>query len=219
MTHYATSSTLAVFLLACFVLAVTPGPAVIYLVTRTLSQGRGAGLSSIGGVALGNLGNAIAASCGLAVIFAVSARAFTIVKLLGAGYLVYLGAKQLRLAVRAAARDTRAAREVQAGVRGRAFRDGFWVALLNPKTALFFAAFLPQFIDPRGSPLAQSLSLASAFILVAIVTDTLYVLAAGMLGPTLAKFGGRARAGRYVTGCSFIALGVFVAWAGNRSAD
>ena len=219
MANYpASSSTLAVFLSACFILAVTPGPAVIYLVTRTLSQGRSAGLSSIGGVALGNFGNAVAASCGLAVIFAVSARAFTIVKLLGAGYLVYLGVKELRLAARAAARESRAAPEVETATRGRAFRDGFWVALLNPKTALFFAAFLPQFIDPRGSPLAQSLSLASAFILVAICTDTLYVLAAGKLGPMLAKFDGRARVGRYVTGGSFIALGLFVAWAGNRAA-
>jgi threonine/homoserine/homoserine lactone efflux protein len=217
MAHYITSSTLAVFLLACLVLAVTPGPAVIYLVTRTLSQGRGAGLASIGGVALGNLGNAIAASCGLAVIFAVSARAFTLVKLLGACYLIYLGVKELRLAARGAA-EVRPAGGVQTGARRRAFRDGFWVALLNPKTALFFAAFLPQFIDPRGSPLAESLTLASAFILVAICTDTLYVLAAGMLGPMLAKFDGRARVGRGVTGCSFIALGVFVAWSGNRPA-
>jgi threonine/homoserine/homoserine lactone efflux protein len=218
MPHYATSSTPAVFLLACLVLAVTPGPAVIYLVTRTLSQGRAAGLSSIGGVALGNLGNAIAASFGLALIFAVSARAFMFIKLLGAGYLVYLGLRELRLAAGAAgAKKTRAAREVQAGARGRAFRDGFWVALLNPKTALFFAAFLPQFIDPRGSPLAQSLSLAAVFILVAVCTDTLYVLAAGTLGPKLVRFGGRSETGRYVTGLSFIALGVFVACAGNRT--
>jgi threonine/homoserine/homoserine lactone efflux protein len=180
-----------------------------------LSQGRAAGLSSIGGVALGNLGNAIAASFGLALIFAVSARAFMIIKLLGAGYLVYLGLRELRLA--AGAKKTRAAREAQAGARGRAFRDGFWVALRNPKTALFFAAFLPQFIDPRGSPLAQSLSLAAVFILVAVCTDTLYVLAAGTLGPKLVRFGGRSETGRYVTGLSFIALGVFVACAGNRT--
>jgi threonine/homoserine/homoserine lactone efflux protein len=217
MPHYATSSTPAVFLLACIVLAVTPGPAVIYLVTRTLSQGRTAGLSSIGGVALGNLGNAVAASFGLALIFAVSARAFMIIKLLGAGYLIYLGLKELRLAVGAAGAKPRAAREAQGGARGRAFRDGFWVALLNPKTALFFAAFLPQFIDPRGSPLAQSLSLAAVFILVAVCTDTLYVLAAGTLGPKLVRFAGHSEAGRYLTGLSFIALGVFVACAGNRT--
>ena len=216
--HYGTSSTVAVFLLACFLLAITPGPAVIYLVTRTLSHGRAVGLSSIGGVALGNLGNAVAASFGLAVIFAVSAQAFTVVKLLGAAYLIFLGLKELRPAARATSGHTRGDRVVPAGARAQAFRDGFWVALLNPKTALFFAAFLPQFIDPRGSPLAQSLTLAAAFILVAACTDTLYVLAAGMLGPRLARFKGRNNAGRYVSAFSFIALGVFVAWAGNRTA-
>jgi threonine/homoserine/homoserine lactone efflux protein len=99
-----------------------------------------------------------------------------------------------------------------------AFRDGFWVALLNPKTALFFAAFLPQFIDPRASPLTESLGLSAAFILVAICTDTLYVLTAGMFGPQLERFGRRTGVGRYLAGLSFIALGVFVAWAGNRPA-
>jgi threonine/homoserine/homoserine lactone efflux protein len=242
MTLTSPSPTHAVFLLACFALAVTPGPAVIYLVTRTLSQGRAAGLASIGGVALGNFGNAVAASLGLAMIVAMSARAFTILKLLGAAYLIYLGVKELR-AARAAVVTPRgdgkggrtahvaaspdadaaapaaappAARAAAHAAAHAAFRDGFWVALLNPKTALFFAAFLPQFIDPRGSPLAQSLALAAVFILVAICTDTLYVLAAGALGPRLARFGGRR--GRYMAGCSFIALGVFVASAGNRPA-
>ncbi|MGD0493515.1 MAG: LysE family translocator [Steroidobacteraceae bacterium] len=215
MTHYASSSTPAVFLWACFILAVTPGPAVIYLVTRTLSQGRAAGLSSIGGVVLGNLGNAVAASLGLAMIFALSARAFTLVKLLGAGYLVYLGVRELRHSVGG---RPRAAPEVRTGARRRAFRDGFWVALFNPKTALFFTAFLPQFIDRRGSPLVQSLGLAAAFILMAACTDTLYVLAAGTFGARLVRFEGRG-VGRYLTGLSFIALGVFVACTGNRAAD
>jgi threonine/homoserine/homoserine lactone efflux protein len=236
MPHYVSSPSHAVFLLACLALAVTPGPAVIYLVTRTLSQGRAAGLSSIGGVALGNFGNAVAASFGLAVIVAVSAQAFNLVKLLGAAYLVYLGVRELRLAAgtagavgaTGAAHETgaelRAARAPNEDGRDRsarapahaAFRDGFLVALLNPKTALFFAAFLPQFIDTRSSPLVQSLALAVIFILVAICTDTLYVLAAGALGPNLARLGGRS--GRYLAGCSFIALGIFVASAGNRPA-
>ncbi len=232
MAHYATLPTHAVFLLACLALAVTPGPAVIYLVTRTLSQGRAAGLSSVGGVALGNFGNAVAASLGLALIVAVSAQAFTVVRLLGAAYLVYLGVKELRPAPRgsgvagAGGVDRRLAREVPGGAGAAAhaaahaaalaaFRDGFWVALLNPKTALFFAAFLPQFIDPRGSPLAQSLALAAAFIVVAICTDTLYVLAAGMLAPKLARVSRRYDVGRYIAGVSFISLGLFVAWAGK----
>jgi threonine/homoserine/homoserine lactone efflux protein len=213
MTHLAISSTLAVFLLASLVLAVTPGPAVIYLVTRTLGQGRSAGLASIRGVALGNLGNAAIASLGLAVVFAVSARAFTMVKLAGAAYLLYLGIKELR---QASAPDP--GRRDDSPAHSRAFRDGFLVALLNPKTALFFAAFLPQFVDPSGSPLAQSLSLSAIFVLIATCTDTLYVLAADTFGPKIVSLGGRASFGRYITGCSFIALGIFVACGGSRSA-
>ena len=203
----------AVFVLASLVLAITPGPAVIYLVTRTLGQGRGAGLASIGGLALGNFGNAAIASLGLAAVFAVSAHAFTIVKLAGAAYLVFLGLKALRRRS-AAARDPRTAPTP----RTRAFRDGFLVALLNPKTALFFAAFLPQFVDPGGSPLFQSLGLGAVFVLIAACTDTLYVLGAGTLGPALAGLGGRLSCGRYVTGCAFIALGIFVACSGSRAA-
>jgi threonine/homoserine/homoserine lactone efflux protein len=210
MSHYAISPTLAVFLLASLLLALTPGPAVIYLVTRTLAQGRGAGLASIGGVALGNLGNAAAASLGLAAIFAVSARAFIVVKLAGAAYLLYLGIVELRRA--AAPRSPQPAR----APRSQAFRDGLLVALLNPKTALFFAAFLPQFVDPAGSPLEQSLRLGAAFVAIALCTDTLYVLAADTLAPRIATLGGRA--GRYIAGFSFIALGIFVACGGSRPA-
>jgi threonine/homoserine/homoserine lactone efflux protein len=212
MTHLAISSTLAVFLLASLVLAVTPGPAVLYLVTRTLGQGRSAGLASVRGIALGNLGNAAIASLGLAVVFAVSARAFTIVKLAGAAYLLYLGIKELRRGASA----PEPGRRDDSPAHSRAFRDGFLVALLNPKTALFFAAFLPQFVDPAGSPLAQSLSLSTIFVSIAACTDTLYVLAADAFGPKIVSLGGRASFGRYITGCSFIALGIFVACSGSR---
>ncbi len=214
MTHYAISSTFAVFLLASLVLAVTPGPAVIYLITRTLSHGRGAGLASIGGLALGNLGNAAMASFGLAAVLAISAQTFTAVKLAGAAYLVFLGVREIR----------RASERARGGSSGappppkKAFRDGFWVGFLNPKTALFFAAFLPQFVDPSGSPLLQSLTLSAVFVLIASCTDTLYVLAAGTLGPRIMELGARPSLGRYISGASFIALGVFVALSGPRSA-
>jgi threonine/homoserine/homoserine lactone efflux protein len=210
--HY-TVSPFAVFLLASLVLAITPGPGVIFVVTRTLDQGRSAGLASIAGVALGNLGNAAIASLGLAVVFAVSARAFMLVKLAGAAYLVLLGIKALRSASTAkrAGRSTRTPRI-------RLFRDGFMVALLNPKTALFFAAFLPQFVDPNGAPLAQSLLLGAVFVLIAACTDTLYVLAADALGPKIASIGGGPSYGRYISAASFIALGIFAAFSGSRSA-
>jgi threonine/homoserine/homoserine lactone efflux protein len=210
MPHPAISPTLAVFLCASFVLAVTPGPGVVYIVTRTLAAGRRAGLVSIGGVALGNLGNAALASFGLAAVLAVSARAFTGVKLAGAAYLVYLGIRELRRARHGIGQRTRSP------VKGtRVFRDGFLVALLNPKTALFFGAFLPQFVDPSRSPLAQSLSLGAAFVATAVCTDTLYVLAADRLGPGIARLGVRPAMTR-VAGFSFIALGLVVACSDSR---
>ncbi len=206
-------STFAVFVLASVVLAITPGPAVIYLVTRTLGQGRSAGLASIGGIALGNFGNAAIASLGLAVIFAVSARAFTIVKLAGAAYLVLLGVRALRHASASVG-----AEGAGPAPRMSAFRDGFLVALLNPKTALFFAALLPQFVDPGAAPLAQSMFLGAVFVLIAACTDTLYVLAADALGPRIVGLAGRHSYGRYITAISFIALGIYVACSGSRSA-
>ncbi len=206
------SPTFALFLFASFILAVTPGPGVIFLVTRTLSQGRAAGLASIGGVALGNFGNAAAASLGLAVLFAASSSAFLIVKLAGAGYLMFLGLRAL----------TSNTAPVSAAGRApisqfKAFRDGFLVALLNPKTALFFAAFLPQFIGPGGSPLRQSLLLGAAFVLIAICTDTAYVFAAHALG---LRFINPLRRpyGRYLTATALLALGVCLAVGGRRTA-
>ena len=132
------------------------------------------GWPSVLGAALGNLGNAVGASLGLAALFAVSSVAFSVVKFAGAAYLVWLGVSALRRRDQALQRS---------GIRrqrlGRLLRDGFLVALLNPKTALFFAAFLPQFIDPTGSAVTQSLALSVVFVLLAAATDTAYVLGAG----------------------------------------
>ena len=192
------------FLIASFLLAVTPGPGVLYIVTRSLTQGRRFGLASVAGVALGNLGNAIGASIGLAAVFAVSALAFTVVKYLGALYLVYLGVQAMRA--------PRAEGEVPAPAPvslGRIFRDGFLVALLNPKTAIFFAAFLPQFMNADSPAIVQSLILGSTFVTIAAVTDTAYALAAGSLAPVLARARGVRATGRYLTGGAFIGLGVY----------
>ena len=100
----------------------------------------------------------------------------------------------------------------------KAFRDGFWVALLNPKTAVFFAAFLPRFVDPRGSPLAQSLALGALFVAIAACTDTLTVLTADALGTAMAKLGGGASYVRYLAALSLVALGVLVACENPRTA-
>jgi threonine/homoserine/homoserine lactone efflux protein len=203
---------LAAFLLASLVLAATPGPGVLYIVTRTLAQGRRAGLASVAGVALGNLGNALAASLGLAALLAVSTLAFSVVKFAGAAYLIYLGVKALRAQPLLSGAVAQAAPQWQ-----RIFRDGFVVALLNPKTAIFFAAFLPQFIDPHASAVLQSAMFGSAFVAIAACTDTAYVLAAGIAAPALNNMKGSNVLGRYVTAAVYIGLGVFTAASGSRA--
>jgi threonine/homoserine/homoserine lactone efflux protein len=204
------SSTFAAFLLASLILAVTPGPGVIYIVTRTLGQGRNAGLASIAGIALGDFGNATAASAGLAALLSASATAFVVVKLAGAAYLIFLGGKALWARSVAPVTAIRI-RESPS----RLFRDGFFVALLNPKTALFFAALLPQFIDPGASPLRQSLVLSGIFVSIAMCTDTIYMLTASALAPAISRRGS-SRCGRYITAASFIGLGVYAALANPR---
>lgn len=200
------------FLLASFVLAVTPGPGVLYIVTRSLVQGRRSGVVSVAGVALGNLGNALAASVGLAALFAVSSLAFTVVKYAGALYLLYIGAQMLRSPKIGDASTLPGAAPLK-----RVFRDGFVVALLNPKTTVFFAAFLPQFLSPNAPPMLQSMVLGSLFVVIAAITDSAYALAAGAAAPVLR--GNLVRhVGRRLAGGVFIGLGVFTAMTGSRTA-
>ncbi|MFZ2160670.1 MAG: LysE family translocator [Sideroxyarcus sp.] len=201
---------LSAFLLASFVLAVTPGPSVIYIVTRSIIQGRRSGLVSVAGVALGNLGNALAASLGLAALFAVSSLAFSVIKYAGALYLVYLGVQMLR----STPADNPSALPA-AEPLGRVFRDGFVVALFNPKTTLFYAAFLPQFLSADVPPMPQSMALGSLFVLIAAVTDSAYALVAGSIAPTMHN-GRVRRIGRYLGSSVFVGLGIFVALAGSR---
>jgi threonine/homoserine/homoserine lactone efflux protein len=197
---------LVAFMLASLVLAATPGPGVLYIVTRTLAQGRRAGLASVAGVALGNLGNALAASLGLSALLTMSAWAFDAVRLAGAAYLVWLGVKALRAPVPQASASGHAATPWR-----HILREGFVVALLNPKTALFFAAFLPQFMDPSGSVVRQSIVFGAAFVAIAACTDTAYVLAAGTAAAALGRFRRAAALGRYVTAAVYIGLGVLTA--------
>jgi threonine/homoserine/homoserine lactone efflux protein len=196
------------FLLASLVLALTPGPGVLYIVTRSLTQGRRCGLVSVAGVALGNLGNALAASIGLAALFSISSLAFVIVKYAGAAYLVYLGVQALRAKEQAAPVDA-PRREALT----RIFRDGFVVALLNPKTTLFFAAFLPQFLGGGAAPMLQTALLGSIFVAVAALTDSLYAIAAGSLVAALVRSHSVRASGRYLSGAAFIGLGLFAALA------
>jgi threonine/homoserine/homoserine lactone efflux protein len=204
---------LSAFLVASLILAVTPGPGVFYIVTRSVAQGRRSGLASVAGVALGNLGNAIGASLGLAALFAVSSLAFTVVKYAGALYLVYLGIQAMRA--------PRSNGDIPVAVPGplrQVFRDGFIVALFNPKTALFFTAFLPQFMSTDAAPIVQSILLGSLFVAIATVTDTAYAIMAGAVAPVLGRARGIRALGRYLTGGAFIGLGLFTALAGSGRA-
>jgi threonine/homoserine/homoserine lactone efflux protein len=187
---------LAAFAAASLVLAITPGPGVLFIVARTLATGRRAGLQAVAGVAAGNFANAVAASLGLAALFALWPPAYTIVRVAGGAYLVWLGIAALR----APAGPAQAAGQE---------RQAFWVALLNPKTTLFFAALLPPFLDPAGSAVAQSLLLGAVFVAIAATTDSAYALAAGTLAPRLA---GRARLGRWLAGGVYVGLGLYAAW-------
>jgi threonine/homoserine/homoserine lactone efflux protein len=208
---FATGAALAAFLLASLVLAVTPGPGVLYIVARTLSQGRGAGLASVGGVALGNFANGVAASLGLAALFALSSAAFAVVRYGGAAYLVVLGIQALRGPKGPQADAPRLA------PAGRIFRQGLLVALLNPKTTIFFAAFLPQFVQGSASPGLQCIGLAGLFVTIAALTDSAYVFLADLLAPAL-RSRGAARHARYAAAATYIGLGIFAALASRPGA-
>jgi threonine/homoserine/homoserine lactone efflux protein len=202
---------LAVFVVATVVLLVTPGPAVLYIVARSVEQGRLAGLVSALGIHVGTLVHVGAAALGLSALLVSSALAFNTVKYLGAAYLVYLGVRKLL------GRDERAG-AATGGPRslGRLFRDGVVVNVLNPKTALFFLAFLPQFVDPaRGSAALQVLLLGLVFIALGVLSDGLWALVAGTAGDWLRRDGRVRRAERYLSGSVFVGLGLTAAFAGN----
>jgi threonine/homoserine/homoserine lactone efflux protein len=201
---------LTTFLVASVVLAVTPGPGVVYIVTRSLLQGRQSGMASVAGVAIGNLGNALAASLGLAALFAASSVAFSIVKYLGAAYLIYLGIQAIRHRA-----ETNLPTVAEVPLR-TVFRDGLIVALFNPKTAIFFAAFLPQFIAPDRSFLAQSAMLGTIFVLIAAVSDSIYALAASAIARWLTRRSQLGRLGAWLGGVTYIGLGIATALIGDH---
>ena len=200
-------SSLGLFAVAALVLLLTPGPAVLYIVTRSIDQGWRAGLVSVLGVHVGTLAHIFAAAAGLSALLAVSATAFGVVKYLGAVYLIYIGVRRLR------DRESRMIREGGAPTRlRRAFVDGVVVNVLNPKTGLFFLAFLPQFVtEARGHVGEQIVALGVVFVLLGAVTDSLYALTAGSAARWL-RGQPRFLAGeRWVTGGLYISLGLAAA--------
>jgi threonine/homoserine/homoserine lactone efflux protein len=201
-------STLLLFAGASLALLAVPGPAVIYVVTRSLDQGRRAGIVSMLGVETGTFAYALAAAAGLTGLIAASETGFAVVRYAGAAYLVYLGAQRLL------GREQR--HERSSGARSRLFVRGVLVQLLNPKIAIFFLAFLPQFVDAARGPIAaQILVLGTIFTALAVLSDGAYVLLAGAVGGRLRT--GR-RAGRRLaklSGGVYIGLGVSAALSGT----
>ena len=196
---------MCLFGLAALALLAIPGPAVLYIVFQSAEQGRRVGLASVAGVHLGTLVHVAAASAGLSAVIVASSLAFSVVKYAGAAYLVYLGIRKLL------ERNEETRIERRREPLRRAFMRGTIVNALNPKTALFFLAFLPQFVAPdRGGVWSQALVLGFVFVGLGLVTDSLYALVAGTVGGLLRR---RRNAVRYGSGIVFIALGATAALA------
>jgi threonine/homoserine/homoserine lactone efflux protein len=202
--------TLALFILAALTLLLIPGPAVLYIVTRSAQHGRRAGFASVLGVEAAGLIHALAAALGLSAILLASATAFEVVKYAGAAYLVYLGIRTL------ISRDDRAPQAPASERKLSAhLGKGLLVNLLNPKTALFFYAFLPQFVDPgKGAIQGQVFLLGVLFVLLATCTDGMYSLLASSVGKWLLSNTRIRRVKRYVSAGIYVALGVVTAVTG-----
>jgi threonine/homoserine/homoserine lactone efflux protein len=201
-----TSSTVALFSLAAIALAVVPGPAVTYIVTQSIDKGRRAGLFCALGVASGGAVHVAAATVGLSALIASSATAFTVVKLVGAVYLIAVGIRRI------ISRDEEESLEAAPTDVRQLYVQGAIVNVLNPKTALFFLAFLPQFVDPhRGSVTLQVALLGTLFALIALASDATYALLADALAGRIRRGGAGARVRRWVTGGIFVALGISAA--------
>jgi threonine/homoserine/homoserine lactone efflux protein len=200
-------STIALFAVASLALAVVPGPAVTYIVTQTVDKGRRAGITSAFCVSSGGLVHDAAATVGLSALIASSATAFTAVKLVGAVYLIAVGLRRILSGDETVA-------ETQPMPLQRVYAQGVVVNVLNPKTALFFLAFLPQFVDPhRGSFALQVALLGCLFVVIALTSDLTYALLAAALAGRIRSSGRAARIRRYLTGGIFVVLGATAATA------
>jgi threonine/homoserine/homoserine lactone efflux protein len=197
-------ATLPVFLAASLVLLAIPGPAVLYIVSRSASQGTRAGLLSVLGVHAGSVVHVCAAVAGLSTIVLASSVAFTAVKLAGGVYLLWIGAQTIR-----GARAVTDVAVVAPRPRSKLFTEGFVVNVLNPKVALFFVAFLPQFVAAGSGPVwSQTLVLGLLYIAVGLCSDSLYALLGGRVGRWFHHRADRLRRTRYAEGGILVGLGV-----------
>ena len=203
---------LLAFVAAALVVLLIPGPGVLYVVARSVGQGTRAGLASVVGLSLGALVHVAAAAAGLSAILLTSATAFGIVKALGAGYLIYLGVRTLL-----ARRPPAAMAAPPPLPLSRLVTDGVLVSVLNPKIAVFFLAFLPQFVEPGRGPLPQQiLLLGLLYVALALVTDGAYALLAGSLRHWLSGRVMRGPLPRYVSGSLYLGLGLNAAFVGRQ---
>lgn len=209
------ASTYGLFVVAALALLLVPGPAVVYVVARSVEGGRPAGLVSVLGVEMGTLVHVAFAAAGLSAILASSATAFSVVKWLGVAYLIWLGLQ--RLLVRDENGD--APPDVRPEPLARVFGQSVLIQVLNPKVALFFLAFLPQFVDPsRGAAWTQVVVLGGTLAALGLLTDGLYALLGGTAGDWLKRRNASARfrhAQRYVSGGIYLALGAVAAATGS----
>lgn len=204
---------LGLFTAAALALLLVPGPAVLYIITRSVEQGRLAGFVSDLGIHSATLIHVAAAALGLSALLMSSALAFAVVKYLGAGYLIWLGVRKLMAPAPTPLGDL----DLPKHSYRRLFTDGFVVNLLNPKTALFFLAFLPQFVEvERGHVAMQIAALGLIFCGLGFVTDGCYALAAGTAGNWIRRSRTYLKFERFFSGTVYICLGLTAAFAGNR---
>ena len=207
------TTSLSIFLGASLALLIAPGPAVLYIVARSIDQGRMAGVVSVLGIGAGGMVHVALAVLSLSGLLVVSAVAFTVVKYLGAVYLIYLGISTLLRKT-----ETHDDPVFVKKPLGKIFRQGVIVNMLNPKTAIFFFAFLPQFINPEiGSVSVQIAFLGMIFISMAVVTDGAYAMVAGTLGDWLRDNETFLKVQKYLSGSIYILLGVATAVSGSGS--
>jgi threonine/homoserine/homoserine lactone efflux protein len=207
-----TLTTIALFLGAALGLVVIPGPNIIYIVTRSVDQGKRAGLVSALGVETATLVHVTAAALGLSALLLSSALAFTVVKYIGAAYLIFLGLRTLF-----ARQPGHQEIVVEPRPLSRIYFQGMVVNLLNPKTALFFFAFLPQFVDPTRGAIAEQIFFFGFLLnVLGFCNDILYALLADKVGQWLKGTARFRRMQQYITGCIYLALGVAAALTGSE---
>jgi threonine/homoserine/homoserine lactone efflux protein len=203
---------IVLFMVSALALNLSPGPSILYILSRSIGQGREAGLLSVFGLATATLIHAVAMALGLSTLFLYSPLAFAVVKYLGAAYLIYLGIGALLS--RGTLQPVAAAAPLS---RGAIYRQGVVTDLLNPKVALFFIAFLPQFVDPAaGSPTMQILFFGLLFHVTGVPVNLMVALAGGRLAKLLARRPGWARVQNWITGTVLVGLGLRLALSEQR---